>query len=222
LSTPSDNSRFSNVSWAGSTGAGHGERYRCRGGYGHEVQSVLQPQEGRLCAISERDPLAFKQGVDLAWLFGDVEGNLPLSEMSPRRSTNSGDKLGVAEGKKPATQMRRRSTQSSRRRSASRISSWWSARGYLVRRALAQKTFSWSPRGRSRSGGTGCRAKGVRASQLIVADIVGDSMEPTLFHGDTVVFNAAHKRVRRRHLPLQSRGAAIREAVAHKPGHSSR
>lgn len=37
------------------------------------------------------------------------------------------------------------------------------------------------------------RAKGVTARELIVAEIMGDSMEPTFFHTDTVVFKDQHE-----------------------------
>jgi phage repressor protein C with HTH and peptisase S24 domain len=164
--------------------------------------------------------LALKQGVDLAWLFGDVERAAQLSEMSPEALDELRDKLGVAsEGKKPATQMRRLYAIEA---SPERFSEFdlVERKGILGSAGPGAENVFVEPKGALAFRRDWLRAKGVRASQLIVADIVGDSMEPTLFHGDTVVFDAAHVNVSADDIYLFSlEGRLYVKRLRHKPGH---
>lgn len=161
---------------------------------------------------------AITKGVDLAWLFSDVEGNLPLAEMTSEALDELGAKLGVAEGKRPATQLRRIYAAEPM---PERFSDFdlVERKGILGSAGAGAENVVVEPKGALAFRRDWLRSKGVRASQLIVADIVGDSMEPTLFDGDTVVFDTAVHEVRSDDIYLfDLEGRLFVKRLRRKPG----
>lgn len=138
---------------------------------------------------------AITHGVDLAWLFSDVEGNLPLAEMSGEALDELGARLGVAEGKRTAAQMRRAIYAVEPAPDRFADFELVERKGILGSAGPGAENVIVEPMGALAFRRDWLRSKGVRASQLIVADIIGTSMEPTLFDGDTVVFDSAATQV---------------------------
>jgi phage repressor protein C with HTH and peptisase S24 domain len=136
--------------------------------------------------------LALDRDLDMDWLFEDVGRAAELGEASATAIEQLAGELYVSERppKQIATRTRKRVEAQEGRFSEFELVEQV---GILGSAGAGADNVIVEPKGALAFRRDWLQTKGVAAKELIVADIVGDSMERTLFHTDTVLFRQQHE-----------------------------